>query len=78
MGESVKGGLHYRALFAIGLVLFAITFIINFIADLFLNKKQEIMNLNLTPKFISETGVFSFIFSHDIRYSSGYNNYFKT
>ncbi len=41
MGETVKGGLHYRALFAIGLVLFAITFIINFIADLFLNKNRK-------------------------------------
>lgn len=41
MGETVKGGIHYRALFAIGLVLFAITFIINFIADLFLNKNRK-------------------------------------
>ncbi len=41
MGETVKGGLHYRALFAIGLVLFSITFIINFIADLFLNKGKK-------------------------------------
>ena len=38
MGETVKGGLHYRALFAIGLVLFVITFCVNFVADLFLNK----------------------------------------
>ncbi len=41
MGETVRGGLHYRALFAIGLVLFSITFIINFIADLFLNKNSK-------------------------------------
>ena len=40
MGETVRGGLHYRALFGIGLVLFTITFLINFIADLFLNKKK--------------------------------------
>ncbi|MDD5102004.1 MAG: phosphate ABC transporter permease subunit PstC [Endomicrobiaceae bacterium] len=41
MGETVKGGLHYKALFGIGLVLFSITFIINFIADLFLNKNKK-------------------------------------
>lgn len=41
MGETVRGGLHYRALFAIGLVLFSITFIINFIADLFSNKNKK-------------------------------------
>ena len=41
MGETVRGGLHYRALFAIGLVLFSITFVINFIADLFLNKNTK-------------------------------------
>ena len=41
MGETVKGGLHYRALFAIGLVLFAITFLVNFIADLFLGRTKN-------------------------------------
>ncbi|MCL1972481.1 MAG: phosphate ABC transporter permease subunit PstC [Endomicrobia bacterium] len=41
MGETVKGGLHYRALFAIGLVLFIITFIVNFIADLLLGKSKK-------------------------------------
>jgi len=41
MGESVSGGMHYRALFSIGLVLFLITFIINFIADLFLGKNKN-------------------------------------
>lgn len=35
MGETVQGGLHYSALFAIGLILFLITFIINFIGDRF-------------------------------------------
>ncbi len=38
MGESVQGGEHYAALFAIGIVLFVITFVINGIADLYLNK----------------------------------------
>ena len=41
MGETVRGGMHYKSLFAIGLVLFIITFIVNFIADLFLGKKKN-------------------------------------
>jgi phosphate transport system permease protein len=41
MGETVKGGIHYRALFAIALVLFIVTFIVNFIADLFLEKNKN-------------------------------------
>ncbi len=34
LGETVSGGPHYRVLFAIGLVLFAVTFCVNLIADL--------------------------------------------
>jgi phosphate transport system permease protein len=34
LGETVKGGEHYQALFTIGLLLFAITFAINLTADL--------------------------------------------
>jgi phosphate transport system permease protein len=41
MGETVRGSMHYKALFAIGLVLFLITFMINFVADLFLRKKKS-------------------------------------
>ena len=41
MGETVRGGMHYRSLFAIGLVLFLITFTVNFIADLFLGKSKK-------------------------------------
>jgi len=41
MGETVKGSGHYRSLFAIGLVLFVITFIINFIADTYLRKARK-------------------------------------
>jgi phosphate transport system permease protein len=41
MGETVRGGIHYRALFAIALVLFIVTFIVNFIADLFLGKNKN-------------------------------------
>ncbi|MDR2351477.1 MAG: phosphate ABC transporter permease subunit PstC [Endomicrobium sp.] len=42
MGETVRGSMHYKSLFAIGLVLFLITFLINFIADLFLGKNKNI------------------------------------
>jgi phosphate transport system permease protein len=41
MGETVRGGMHYRSLFAIGLVLFLITFLVNFTADLFLGKTRK-------------------------------------
>lgn len=34
LGETVKGGPHYRVLFVIGLVLFLITFCVNLTADL--------------------------------------------
>ena len=39
MGEAVTGSGHYYALFAIGIILFIISFIINLIADRFLHKK---------------------------------------
>jgi phosphate transport system permease protein len=41
MGETVQGGEHYAALFAIGIVLFVITFLINGAADLYLNKTKK-------------------------------------
>jgi phosphate transport system permease protein len=34
LGEAVKGGEHYQALFALGLLLFAVTFVVNLTADL--------------------------------------------
>jgi phosphate transport system permease protein len=34
LGDAVEGGTHYRVLFLIGVVLFAVTFIVNLIADL--------------------------------------------
>ncbi|MDD5116545.1 MAG: phosphate ABC transporter permease subunit PstC [Candidatus Omnitrophica bacterium] len=40
MGEAVVGSEHYFALFAIGIVLFIISFIINVTADLFLHKRH--------------------------------------
>ncbi len=40
MGETVRGSDHYVALFAIGIVLFTISFVINLIADLFLHRER--------------------------------------
>lgn len=40
MGEAVVGSEHYFALFAIGIVLFVISFAINIVADVFLHKRQ--------------------------------------
>jgi phosphate transport system permease protein len=40
MGEAVVGSEHYFALFAIGIVLFIISFAVNVTADLFLHKKR--------------------------------------
>jgi len=40
MGEAVVGSEHYFALFAIGIVLFIMSFIVNITADLFLHKKR--------------------------------------
>ncbi len=42
MGETVQGGLHYSALFAIGLILFLITFVINFVGDRFIKRIENI------------------------------------
>ncbi|MFZ2385342.1 MAG: phosphate ABC transporter permease subunit PstC [Candidatus Omnitrophota bacterium] len=41
MGEAVVGSEHYFALFAIGIVLFVISFIVNVGADLFLHNKKQ-------------------------------------
>jgi phosphate transport system permease protein len=41
LGEVPYYTTHYYALFAIGLVLFVITFIVNLVADVILNKYQE-------------------------------------
>ena len=34
LGETVEGDMHYRVLFVIGLLLFAISFVVNLTADL--------------------------------------------
>jgi phosphate transport system permease protein len=41
MGEAVRGSEHFYALFAIGIVLFIISFAINVTADLFLNRGKK-------------------------------------
>jgi phosphate transport system permease protein len=41
MGETVRGSDHYFSLFAIGIILFIITFIINLIADFALHHKKS-------------------------------------
>ncbi len=41
MGEAVVGSEHYFALFAIGIVLFVISFVINVTADLFLHRDER-------------------------------------
>lgn len=43
MGEVVNGSTHYYSLFAIGLVLFGITFITNTLADFFINRARKKM-----------------------------------
>jgi len=41
MGETVQGGAHYAALFAVGIILFIITFAVNGLADLYLHKRSR-------------------------------------
>ena len=41
MGETVQGSDHYFALFAIGIVLFVITFCINMTADMFMHRERK-------------------------------------
>ena len=41
MGEAVHGSEHYYALFSIGIVLFCITFMINFTASFFIKGKRK-------------------------------------
>lgn len=44
MGEVVQGSNHYFALFAIGIILFLISFITNTIADYFVTKARKLKN----------------------------------
>lgn len=42
LGEAVRGGEHYQSLFALGLLLFAITFAVNLTADLALRGRRPV------------------------------------
>jgi phosphate transport system permease protein len=41
MGETVQGGDHYHSLFTIGLVLFAISFLVNLVSDIALQRVRS-------------------------------------
>ncbi|MCL5887111.1 MAG: phosphate ABC transporter permease subunit PstC [Actinobacteria bacterium] len=41
MGETVRGGLHFSALFFMGFFLFAVTFIVNLAADIVLERQRR-------------------------------------
>jgi phosphate transport system permease protein len=41
MGEVVFGSPHYHVLFAIGLILFTITFGINLVADIAIHRRKS-------------------------------------
>jgi phosphate transport system permease protein len=41
LGEAVRGGEHYQVLFALGLLLFAITFAVNLTADLTIRGRRR-------------------------------------
>jgi phosphate transport system permease protein len=42
LGETVQGGIHYRSLFVIAIVLFAMTFAVNLVSDLVLEKYRKV------------------------------------
>lgn len=42
MGEVAQGDIHYSALFAVGLILFVITFIVNSVADYIMRRFSEV------------------------------------
>ncbi|MBN1782887.1 phosphate ABC transporter permease subunit PstC [bacterium] len=42
LGETVQGGIHYRSLFVIGFILFIMTFVVNLISDMVLEKYQKV------------------------------------
>jgi len=41
LGETVQGDIHYRSLFVIGFLLFVMTFVVNLISDLVLEKYRR-------------------------------------
>lgn len=42
LGETVQGGIHYQSLFVIGFILFVMTFLVNLVSDLVLQKYQKV------------------------------------
>lgn len=42
LGETVQGGLHYKSLFVIAFVLFLMTFLVNLVSDVVLQKYQKV------------------------------------
>ncbi len=42
LGETVQGDIHYRSLFVIGFVLFIMTFLVNLVSDIILQKYQDV------------------------------------
>ena len=42
LGETVQGDIHYRSLFIIGTVLFMMTFLVNLVSDIVLQKFQRV------------------------------------
>ena len=40
MGETVMGSLHYQSLYALAILLFVLTFVINLITEFFLAKRD--------------------------------------
>lgn len=42
IGDVVFGSIHFHALFVVGLVLFLITFIVNLLADILIQRKPEV------------------------------------
>ena len=41
LGETANGSEHYRALFTLGILLFAVTFVINFLADVLVRRRPR-------------------------------------
>jgi len=42
IGDVVSNSVHFHALFFVGLVLFAITFVVNLLADILIHRKPEV------------------------------------
>lgn len=45
LGEAAQGGVHYKALFALGCILFLITLVINIVVELVSNRRKNISKI---------------------------------